>query len=55
MIAAGRRADLVLLDRSPLEDIAHAVTLAGVMVHGRRYSRDDLEAFLDAVVRNVNP
>jgi imidazolonepropionase-like amidohydrolase len=34
-VAAGRRADLLLLDGNPLEDVAHAARPAGVMVAGR--------------------
>jgi imidazolonepropionase-like amidohydrolase len=46
-IAEGRRADLLLLDASPLDDIANSRKIAGVMVHGRWLSRADLDAMLE--------
>lgn len=33
-VETGRRADLVLLEGNPLEDIGHTRSIAGVMVHG---------------------
>ncbi|MBB5015305.1 amidohydrolase family protein [Rehaibacterium terrae] len=50
-IAAGMDADLVLLDANPLEDIAHTLRIAGVMVAGRWHDRADLDARLDAIRR----
>jgi imidazolonepropionase-like amidohydrolase len=38
-IAAGKRADLVLLDANPLANIDHSTRVAGVMVNGRWISR----------------
>lgn len=46
-IAAGKRADLILLDANPLADIANSSTIAGVMLGGRWMSRDDLRRRLD--------
>jgi imidazolonepropionase-like amidohydrolase len=43
-IREGLRADLLLLDRNPLEDVRAASTPIGVMVNGDWYSRDALEA-----------
>lgn len=39
MIVQGSRADLVLLDGNPLDDIANTRTIAGVMVRGRWHTR----------------
>jgi imidazolonepropionase-like amidohydrolase len=47
-VAAGRRADLVLLDANPLADIANSAKIAGVMVNGRWLSKADLDARLAA-------
>jgi len=41
-VAVRRRADLVLLDANPLEDIANFERQAGVMVRGRWLSREDM-------------
>lgn len=42
-IAEGQRADLLLLNNNPLEDIAHLKDHAGVMVQGRWYSREMID------------
>jgi hypothetical protein len=41
-VAVGSRADLVLLDANPLENIANSASIAGVMLNGRWLSRADL-------------
>jgi imidazolonepropionase-like amidohydrolase len=46
-IAAGQRADLVLLDANPLADIANLTRRAGVMVRGRWVSRDEIRRGLE--------
>ena len=45
----GKRADLVLLDANPLEDIANARQISGVMVQGRYFDRSDLDMMLDLI------
>jgi imidazolonepropionase-like amidohydrolase len=45
-IAAGKRADLILLDANPLTNIANSSRIAGVMVSGRWLSRTDIDARL---------
>jgi hypothetical protein len=45
-IAAGKRADLVLLSANPLEDIRHTAMPAGVMVSGRWLPKAKLDAQL---------
>ena len=42
-VDAGGRADLILLETDPLEDVGAIRSCAGVMVRGRWYSRDALE------------
>jgi adenine deaminase len=49
---AGKRADLVLLEGNPLEDIANTCQIAGVMVRGRYYSRADSDLMLEAVAKD---
>ena len=48
---AGKRADLVLLDKNPLEDITNTRLISGVMVRGRWYSRADLDTMLEEVAK----
>jgi len=45
-IAPGQRADLVLLDASPLADIGNVAKISGVMVRGRWLDRATLDAGL---------
>lgn len=42
-VQRGRRADLVLLDANPLEDIANVNRISGVMVRGRWLSRQEID------------
>jgi cytosine/adenosine deaminase-related metal-dependent hydrolase len=51
-VEVGKRADLVLLEANPLEDIANTRQIAGTMVRGRYYSRADLDLMLDAVAKD---
>lgn len=46
VIHAGARADLLLLDQSPYEDIENVKKIAGVMVRGRWLSRKSIDAKL---------
>jgi imidazolonepropionase-like amidohydrolase len=45
-VAVGRRADLLLLNRNPLEDAAHVADRAGVMVRGRWIPETEIQAGL---------
>lgn len=45
-IGPGRRADLVLLDANPLEDIENVWRIAGVMTGGRWLPRDEIDGHL---------
>lgn len=46
VIAAGRQADLVLVDANPLEDIANAKKISGVVVRGRWLPGDQLDQMM---------
>lgn len=48
-IVQGSRADLVLLDAHPFEDIAHVQNPAGVMVRGQWWSRDRIQERLEKI------
>ena len=48
-VAEGQRADLVLLNANPLEDIGHFAESAGVMVNGVWLSRSDIDERLAAI------
>jgi len=41
-VAVGQKADLVLLDANPLDDIANTRRIAGVALRGRWFSREEL-------------
>ncbi len=47
VIAEGQRADLILLEKNPLEDLAHVNARRGVMVRGRWLSEKKLRRMLD--------
>jgi imidazolonepropionase-like amidohydrolase len=51
-IEEGKRADLVLLEANPLQDITNTRQIAGTMVRGRWYSRADLDHMLEAVAKD---
>ena len=46
-IEAGKRADLVLLRASPLDDIANTRQIAGIMLRGDWYPQEKLQQMLD--------
>lgn len=46
-IRPGNRADLILLDANPLEDIRNTRRINAVLVRGRFYSHEDLQHLLD--------
>jgi imidazolonepropionase-like amidohydrolase len=48
-IAAGMRADLLLLDANPLDDIHNTRRIAGVMARGRYRVRGELDALLERI------
>lgn len=50
-ISKGKRADLVLLDANPLDDIANTKRIRSVVLAGQYLSRDDLDQLLHRVER----
>ena len=48
-VAKGMKADLVLVNGNPLEDLSNAHDIAGVVRHGRWHSRADLDARLEEI------
>jgi imidazolonepropionase-like amidohydrolase len=42
-VTVGKRADLVLVNGNPLQDIKHTAQPAGVMLGGRWLARDELD------------
>jgi imidazolonepropionase-like amidohydrolase len=46
-VAPGRRADLLLLDGNPLDDIRNTARLRGVILGGRVFDRAALDALLE--------
>jgi imidazolonepropionase-like amidohydrolase len=53
-LKVGQRADLLLLDKNPLEDLAHSEHIAGVMVRGRWLPKSDLDAMLEKIAADVD-
>jgi amidohydrolase family protein len=47
-VAAGKRADLLLLDANPLEKIENTRSIAGVMLNGRWMSREEIDKRLES-------
>lgn len=50
-LAVGKRADIVLLDANPLEDIAHTRKIHAVILGGRLFSKRELDNMVDRAVR----
>lgn len=48
-VEKGKRADLLLLNANPLDDVANAERRAGVMVRGRWLTEDELRKMLDEI------
>ena len=51
-IAAGQRADLILVDANPLQDIGHVEKRSGVMVRGRWLTAADIDKRLALIAQN---
>jgi len=49
IIATGKRADLVLLDANPLDNIHNTQKIHAVLLNGKLFERNDLDALLVAV------
>jgi imidazolonepropionase-like amidohydrolase len=52
-IEKGRRADLILLDANPLENIANTERRAGVMLKGKYYTQAELNGWLDQIAPRI--
>jgi imidazolonepropionase-like amidohydrolase len=52
-VTVGSRADLVLLDANPLEDVTRSRKINGVMVRGRWLDRSALDRILEELARNA--
>ena len=50
-VEVGKRADLILVEGNPLEDIRNVHRQAGVMVRGRWLSKDEIQQRLDEIAR----
>jgi len=53
-VSVGKRADLVLLDANPLENIAHTRRIRLVLLAGRPYDRRQLDRLLDFTRRQAS-
>lgn len=54
-IEVGQRADLVLLERNPLEDIRNTTSIQATVIGGRWLARADLDAMVATAARRMNP
>lgn len=52
-IQKGKRADLILLNANPLDDIAATKDRAGVMLKGKWYSQTELNGWLDEIAPKI--
>jgi imidazolonepropionase-like amidohydrolase len=52
-IEKGRRADLVLLDANPLENISNTERRAGVMLKGKYYTQTEMNGWLDEIAPRI--
>jgi imidazolonepropionase-like amidohydrolase len=50
-VAVGKRADLILVDGNPLEDVANVFRSSGVMLNGRWLARAELDEMLGEIER----
>ena len=55
VVAAGRRADLLLLEADPLDDVGNAARRVGVMVRGRWLEQAELQGQLDELAARFAP
>jgi len=51
IVREGRKADLVLLNKSPLEDIRNTKTIEGVIANGSWLSREALDGYLAGIAK----
>ena len=53
-IEKGRRADLILLNANPLEDISATQNRAGVMLKGKWHEQQELNKWLDESAKTIS-
>jgi hypothetical protein len=49
-VGVGKRADLILLEQNPLEDVSHTRNRIGVMARGRWFTQPELDVLVDEYV-----
>jgi len=54
-VEIGKRADLLLLEANPFEDVSNIQKRAGVMLRGRWMSEEQLQSTLDGLVESYKP
>ncbi len=54
-ISPGKRADLILLEENPLDDVSNVRVRAGVMVDGRWFTEEELQALLAGLAASYRP
>ncbi len=52
-IEKGKRADLILLDANPLENISNTEKRLGVMLKGKWYSQEEMNKWLDEIAPKI--
>jgi imidazolonepropionase-like amidohydrolase len=53
-IEKGKRADFVLLNANPLDDIAATENRAGVMLKGKWHTQQELNGWLDQAAQTIS-
>ncbi len=53
-VAAGKKADLIILNANPLEDIGNTEAIEFVLFDGNVYTKDALDSMLDFVEKQAN-
>ena len=54
-LTAGKRADMILLEANPLEDVRNVQKRAGVMLRGQWFSEEELQSLLNGLVKSYRP
>ena len=52
-VEKGKRADLILLDANPLDDLANTTKRSGVMLRGKWYSQAEMNKWLDEIAPRI--
>lgn len=52
-IQKGKRADLIVLDANPLDDISNTTRRSGVMLKGKWYTQPELDRWLDEIAPKI--